>query len=100
MKMIASRELAARPAGVWELLEKEGAVVVTRNGQPEGIFVSTSGESWFEDIQEGVFARARRALGTARTTAAQTGTARLSEEEIEAEIMAVRAERNRKTKSE
>jgi hypothetical protein len=100
MKMIASRELAARPAGVWELLEKEGAVVVTRNGQPEGIFVSTSGESWLEDVQEVVFARARRALGVARTAAARAGTARLSEEEIEAEIAAVRAERNCGTKSE
>ena len=92
--MIASRELASRPAGVWELLEKEGAVVVTRNGQPEGIFVATSGESWLEDVQEIVFARARKALGAIRMTAIRSGTPRLSEEEIASEIADARRERH------
>jgi len=91
--MVASRELAARPAGVWKLLEQEGAVVVTRNGQPEGIFVSTSGESWLEDVQEILFARARKGLGAIRMTAARSGTARLSEEEIASEIAETRSAR-------
>jgi len=40
--MIASREMAAKPAAVWKSLQDEGAVVVTRNGQPEGVFFASS----------------------------------------------------------
>jgi len=94
MKLIASRELAAKPSGVWELLKTEGAVVVTKNGQPEGIFFATSGETWMEDVQEVLFARARRAAGELRMAAARSGAARLSDEEIEAEIAATRAGRH------
>jgi hypothetical protein len=95
MKMIASREMAAKPAAVWKSLKDEGAVVVTKNGQPEGVFFATSSETWLEDIQDVLFARARRAASAMRQSAAQSGTAALSDAEIEAEILAVRAKRKR-----
>lgn len=97
MKMIASRELAAKPAAVWESLKSEGAVVVTKNGQPEGVFLATSSETWLEDIQDVLFVRARRAASAMRQSAAASGTAGLTDQEIEAEIQAARAERKRKT---
>lgn len=91
--MIASREMAAKPAAVWKSLKEEGAVVVTKNGQPEGVFFATSSETWLEDIQDVLFARARRAASAMRQSAAASGAAKMSEEEIEAEILAARAER-------
>lgn len=91
--MIASREMAAKPAAIWKALKEEGAVVVTRNGQPEGVFLATSAETWFEDIQDVVFARARRATQQMRRAASQSGAAAMSMEEIIAEIQADRAER-------
>jgi len=91
--MIASREMAAKPAAVWESLQDEGAVVVTRNGQPEGVFFATSSETWLEDIQDVLFARARRAASTMRRAAVQSGAAKMSEAEIDAEILAARSER-------
>lgn len=95
MKLIASRELAARPAAVWKTLKMEGAVVVTKNGQPEGVFLSTSGETWLEDIEEILFARARRAAREMRLAAAEKGADQLSDPDIEAEIAAARASRRK-----
>ena len=85
--------MAAKPANLWKALKEEGAVVVTKNGQPEGVFLSTSDETWLEDIQEVLFARARRAAREMRTQAANSGIANLSNEEIDTEIRNARAER-------
>ncbi len=87
--------MAAKPAAIWKALKDEGAVLVTRNGQPEGVFISTSDETWMEDLQEIVFARARRAISETRLAAARTGVANLGEEEIDGEIKAVRSARGR-----
>lgn len=93
MKLIASREMATKPAAIWKTLKKEGAVVVTRNGQPEGVFISTSGETWLEDVQEIIYARARKAAQEMRIAAAKSGAAELTMEDIDSEIKASRAKR-------
>ena len=91
--MIASREMAAKPAAVWKSLKQEGAVVVTKNGQPEGVFFSTSSETWLEDIQDVLFAKARRATSAMRQSAAKSGAAKMTQAGIEEEIRAARAKR-------
>ena len=91
--MIASREMAANPAAIWKALKKEGAIVVTKNGQPEGVFIATSPDTWLEDVQDVVYARARRATQQMRRLAAQGDLAGMELDEIEAEISAARAER-------
>ena len=95
MKLIASREMAAKPAALWKTLKKEGAVLVTKNGQPEGFFVSTSGETWLEDVQEIVFSRARRAVQEMRTSAAQSGAALLTDDQVDSLIRSTRSGRKR-----
>ena len=74
MKVIAARALAARPGEVWEDLDREGAVVITKDGLPRGIMVPTSDVTLLEDMQELVFARARRAVRKIRSRAAEAGT--------------------------
>lgn len=91
--MIASREMAAKPAAIWKALKDEGAVVVTKNGQPEGVFLATSAETWLEDVQDVVFARARRATRELRRSAAASGASSMDMEEIDAEIRATRTKR-------
>ena len=59
MKTIASRMLTAAPGKVWAELEREGALVVTKDGVPRSIMIPTSDATLFEDIGEIVFARAR-----------------------------------------
>ena len=93
MKSVASRQFAARPAEVWRDLEKEGAIVVTKDGHPRGIVVPTSDSTLLEDIQSLVFARARRATSAMRSDAAANATDHLTMDEIDAEIRAARAAR-------
>ena len=95
--MIPSRALAARPGRVWEDLEREGAVVITKDGLPRSIMVPTSDATLLEDIQELVFARARRAVREIRSQArtAGAGTGGLTSADIEQEIKAARRTRSR-----
>ena len=71
MKTIASRMLTAAPGKVWAELEREGALVVTKDGVPRSIMIPTSDATLFEDIGEIVFARARRAVRAMRTRSFQ-----------------------------
>ena len=73
MKMIASRMLAASPGKVWEDLEREGAVVITKDGVPRSIMVPTSDATLLEDVRELVFARARKAVQAVRSRACEFG---------------------------
>ena len=96
MKMIASRELSARPSAVWGGLSEAGAVVITRDGLPFGIITPTSPETLLEDMQEVVFARARRAVKSIRESAAKSGGDHLTMDEIDAEIKKARQSKRRK----
>jgi hypothetical protein len=98
MKTIASRTLAASPGKVWEDLEREGAVVITKDGVPRSIMVPTSDVTLLEDVQELVFARARKAVRAIRARAAATGSDGLPPATIDREIAAARRARRRKAR--
>ena len=93
--MIPSRQLAAHPGQVLAEVEREGAVVITRDGRPCSIMVPTCDASLVEDICELVYARARRAVAAIRRQAARTDTQVLTADEIDAEIATARRERRR-----
>lgn len=98
MKIIASRVLAANPGRVWEDLDREGAIVITKDGVPRSIMVATSDATLLEDVQEVVFARARRAVRAIRTEAARAGAAAMTRTEIEREVAAARRARRRRVR--
>lgn len=91
--MIPSRELSARPGAVWEMLAKEDAVVVTRDGIPLGVLSPTSPETLLEDVADAVFLRARRAVSQIRDDANRSGLAAMTSDEIDEEIRQARKER-------
>ena len=93
MRMIPSRELAASPGKVWSMLEREGPLVITKDGKPRGILLPTSEETLLEDLQGQVRARARRAVNAIRRAAARSGVARLTTQQIDAEVAAARRTR-------
>ncbi len=95
MKMIASRELSARPGAVWSDLAEDGAVVVTRDGTPVGIITPTSPGTLLEDMQEIIFTKARHAVRAIREAAAENGTAEMTAEQIDEEIRLARKARKR-----
>ena len=98
MKIIASRVLAASPGKVWAALEKEGALVITKDGVPRSIMVPTSDATLLDDVQEIVFARARRAVREIRKQAAETGAAAFTPLDIDKEISAVRQARRQRAR--
>jgi hypothetical protein len=98
MKTIASRVLAASPGKVWEDLDREGAVVITKDGVPRSIMVPTSDATLLEDVQELVFARARKAVRAIRTQAAASGADALTRDDIDREIAAARRARRPKAR--
>lgn len=93
MKMVATRELAANSGRVMKELEKEGVLVITKDGKPRSILLSTSDESLMEDLRDCLYARARRELMRAQMAAADSGASVLGMDEIDTEIRATRASR-------
>jgi hypothetical protein len=98
MKTIASRMLAARPGRVFEHLEREGAVVITKDGVPRSIMVPTRDATLLEDVRDLVFARARRAVRSIRVRAVETGADALTPSQIEREVRDARRALRRRTR--
>jgi hypothetical protein len=89
MRLLASRELAARPGKVWKDLAREGALVITKYGKPLGIITPTSDQTLLEDMQDLIFARSRRAVSALRRDAALRPSN--SQTEVDREIKATRS---------
>ena len=98
MKTIASRMLTAAPGKVWAELEREGALVVTKDGVPRSIMIPTSDATLFEDIGEIVFARARRAVRAMRTRSSQNDAEVVTPADLEREIRAARRARKKRVR--
>lgn len=94
MKMIASRELTASPARVWQLLDAEGSIVITKDGKPRGILLPTSEETLIEDVDSQVRSRARRVVSQIRQRTAEKAVP--TPADIEKEILEVRKRRRSK----
>lgn len=93
MKMIATRELAANSGRVMKELDQEGVLVITKDGKPRSILLTTSDETLVEDLRDCLYTRARRDLMKAQMAAKEAGTSGLSTDEIDAEIRAARTAR-------
>lgn len=95
MKMIATRDLAAKSGFVMKELEAEGILVVTKDGKPRSILIPTSDETLVEDLRDCMYARASRLLGKAQIESLAKGLDSLSTDDIDQEIKATRLSRKR-----
>jgi len=93
MKMIATRELAANSGRVMKELDREGVLVITKDGKPRSILLTTSDETLMDDLRDCLYARARRDLLKAQMAAAESGSTGLSMDEIDEEIRSARVAR-------
>ena len=90
MNFYSIRDLRTESKSVWENLSAGGEVVITNNGKPSALMIDIP-EGGFDEVVQAVRqARAMIAFNSMRRRAAARGF--LSEEEIEAEIRAARAE--------
>ncbi len=92
MNFYSARDLKTAPKNIWSALSADGEVVITNNGKPTALMLNIS-EDNFEGLLKAVRqARAAIAFNSMRNKAESLGF--LSDEDIEAEILAARQEKS------
>ena len=95
-KWIASREFSASPGRALAAVSRAGRGLVTANGKPKAIMIPTSEGTFASDLELLDRVDLARAVAAIRAEAVANRTDALSMKEIDAEIAAVRAARNRR----
>jgi len=95
MRFITVRDLRGRPGQVWSKLSREKEVILTSNGKPIAILSAVSEENLEGALMALRQARAIAAVERMQSASIAAGKDRLTPEEIETEIAAVRKARRR-----
>ena len=95
MKILSVRDLKTRAAQVWRELPAEREMVITNNGRPVAILAAINESTLEESLSAFRPARAVEAVASLQRQSVERGTSKLSPEEINAEIRAVRRKRAR-----
>ena len=93
MKFLTVRDLRGKSAQIWKELPKEREMVVTSNGRPIAILAAINDANLEESLSAFRRARAVDAVASLQRRSIKQGTARISMDEINAEIKAVRKKR-------
>jgi len=93
MKFLSVRDLRGKSADVWKELPKEREMIITSNGRPIAILAAISESNLEESLSAFRQARAVRAVASLQRRSAEQGTDRITMDEIDAEIKAVRKKR-------
>jgi len=90
MQFVTVRDFRSASRDVWDKLNRDGELVVTNNGKPTALLLNI-GDGDLEELLASIRqSKAMRAFNRMRLEAAERGF--MSDEEIEAEIQAARAE--------
>lgn len=95
MKFITVRDIRTSPAAIWKRLPEEQEMVITNNGKPIALLTPLSDETLEETVSAVRRARAVNAARKMRRIAEKRGLSSLTEDDIQAEIVAARRERSR-----
>ena len=92
MKFVSVRDLRLKPGHVWEMAKKEKDVIITANGRPVAILTGVNEDTVGEELDAIQRARALKALDGIHKVSVIKGTNRITSDEIQSEIAAVRKE--------
>jgi len=95
VKFLSVRDLRGKSAQVWKDLPREREMVITSNGWPIAILAAVNESNLEEAVSAFRQARAVEAVAALQRRSVEQGKDRLSLEEINAEINAVRRTRAR-----
>lgn len=95
MKFLSVRDLRGKSAQIWKELSREKEMVVTVNGRPIAILAAITESNLEESLSAFRQVRAVKAVVSMQRSSAEQGTDKISMEEIDAEIKAVRKKRAR-----
>jgi antitoxin (DNA-binding transcriptional repressor) of toxin-antitoxin stability system len=90
MKFLSVRDLRGKSAQIWKELPEEREMVVTSNGRPIAILAAITESNLEESISAFRQARAVEAVAALQRRSVKQGTDKISIDEINAEIKAVR----------
>ena len=93
MKFLSVRDLRGKSAQVWKELPAEREMIITSNGRPIAILAAISESHLEESLSALRQARAIEAVASLQWRSVEQGTDRISMEEINREIKAVRKKR-------
>ncbi len=95
MKFLSVRDLRGQSAKVWKELPGEREMVITSNGRPIAILAAINESNLEEALSAFRTARAVEATAYLQRRSVEQETDRISPEEIDSEIKAVRNKRTR-----
>ena len=90
MKFLSVRDLRGRSAQIWKELPEEREMIVTSNGRPIAILAAITEANLEESLSAFRRSRAVEAVVSLQRRSAEKGSDRISMDEINAEIRAVR----------
>ena len=93
MKFLSVRDLRGKSAQIWKDLPEEREMVITSNGRPIAILATISESNLEESLTAFRQARAVEAVAALQRRSADQGTNRITMDEIDVEIQAVRKKR-------
>lgn len=93
MKFLSVRDLKTKSSQVWRELPDQKEMIITSNGRPIAILSSINENNLEQVLSEFRRARATDAVASMQYESVQKRTNKLSMEEIDAEIKAVRSKR-------
>ncbi len=95
MKFISVRDLRGKSAQVWKELPREREMIITSNGRPIAIIAAISDSNLEESLSAFRQARAVEAVASLQRRSVKMGNDKITMDEIDAEIKAVRKKRAR-----
>ena len=95
MKFLSVRDLKTKSSQVWKELEGQKEMIVTSNGRPIALLSSVNENNLEQVLTAFRRARATNAVASIQYESTQKGTEKISLEEINAEIEAVRSIRKK-----
>lgn len=93
MKFLSVRDLRSKSAQVWQDLPSERELIITNNGRPIAILAAINDSNLEESLMAFRQARAVESIASLQRISADKGTDKITIEEIDAEIRAVRKSR-------
>jgi antitoxin (DNA-binding transcriptional repressor) of toxin-antitoxin stability system len=95
MKFLSVRDLKTKSSQVWKDLPDQKEMIVTSNGRPIALLSSINENNLEQVLTAFRHARATNAVATVQYESTQKGTDKISLDEINAEIGAVRSKREK-----
>ncbi len=95
MKFLSVRDLKTKSSQVWQELAGQKEMIVTSNGRPIALLSSINENNLEQVLSAFRRARATNAVASIQFESTQKGTDKISMDEIDAEIQAVRSKRNK-----